>query len=954
MLAVIACLLGGSMVGVRGARGQPWIPDLPFLIEGPELKPDPAVSQGTLPSGLRVLIREHAAPAGQVVLKLQIHAGSLHEEAAGAGAAFAAARLAMHSASERPTGRALRSLGAALPDPGRWFGVATSFDTTVFTVTLPLADESALVLAAEHLRSILSEPVTEASIAGNRAALIGDASAAATLVARHVRATMPRIAPQTALAVHTPFPPGAEVCEIGSDVVIEYCRRWYRASNASVVVAGDVESRRVARILERSLGRLPSKEGPDEPRVELQARAASRAVVVSDAEQVHAVVEMVVVNPAVPPLRTEAALFEVARDALAARVMRGRLLSRADAPGGAKQVSASSGPGAGRLRFSLASVTGDAVEWRTLVEELGAEVRSLRSRAVSREEMASAAEGLKSDLRRSIADVRSAPAAVLAEWDALALRRGDVVLDPAVKASLIEASLEMVDEATLRATLDWLFDAERACVALFLPKDVAAPSEAEVLEASQGVYGPRREMRASEERPTSISDVPVRGGVIERLVVDPLTGVTSARLPSGAAVHFRRLGAESRRVVITLGLRTKVEGGGAAAAWASGAVGAVTGWPATRSRSSSELRRLLASSSIELRGDVGRGVVTLEVSSEEKDFELSCELLAALVREPLVEPAALDRWQWSTLGSMAAARVRPVAAAEAEVERAAAAGGAALDERWVREVTAEAAQRWLESVLMHAPIEVGVAGPIDRGRALGGVAGALEGLPRRPEVGRVMTGGADEMGVGARAATGMRRVVVDAPASQAVVVVGMGGSGARTMLEERRLALAARLIPLRWAARGVQPAQPRWSVTAGHRGEGESGLLYAATMVDRALAEDAAARLGALFDALAREGPTDEELIVARAQAASDLDRDLADPRFWSRLMASGGPGGGELSELIDLRQRLVSTRAEDMKQLLTERDVASRGEGARFTLIVESSGGAGAAEETVSGVRRP
>src|SRR5262245_53710736 len=101
------------------------------------LPEDPALVMGTLPNGLRYVVRPHKNPEGRVSIWLHVSSGSFNETDATRGLAHYLEHMAFNGSTNFPPGSVIpffQSLGLAF---GRDQNAFTSFDQTTYTLTLP-------------------------------------------------------------------------------------------------------------------------------------------------------------------------------------------------------------------------------------------------------------------------------------------------------------------------------------------------------------------------------------------------------------------------------------------------------------------------------------------------------------------------------------------------------------------------------------------------------------------------------------------------------------------------------------------------------------------------------------------------------------------------------------------------------------------------------------------------
>ena len=112
-----------------------------------DFKPDPAVTYGILPNGMRYAIKKWPTPKGEVAIRLRIAAGSLNEEDNQAGLAHFLEHMAFNGSENVPESefdKILAREGLAFgPDTNAY----TSWDETVYQLDMPKAERLELGLS---------------------------------------------------------------------------------------------------------------------------------------------------------------------------------------------------------------------------------------------------------------------------------------------------------------------------------------------------------------------------------------------------------------------------------------------------------------------------------------------------------------------------------------------------------------------------------------------------------------------------------------------------------------------------------------------------------------------------------------------------------------------------------------------------------------------------------------
>jgi zinc protease len=209
-------------------------------------------------------------------------------------------------------------------------------------------------------------------------------------------------------------------------------------------------------------------------------------------------------------------------------------------------------------------------------------------------------------------------------------------------------------------------------------------------------------------------------------------------------------------------------------------------------------------------------------------------------------------------------------------------------------------------------------GDLPRERALELASRYIGGLPSRQRVSQELYSSLRQL----ERPQGGPRVVdksIETPTQQAFVLVGFYGADETNRHDARALNMAARILSTRMVKEVREQAQLVYSIGAGSRAGGTYpgfGVFSAGAPTDPSKVRPLVAKLMSMYEAFAREGPTAEELEVARKQFANNYDQQLKEPGFWSGRLSQMSFRGMSLDDLVDepeAYQRLTAGEVKDM-----------------------------------------
>jgi zinc protease len=137
------------------AQQVPQGPEWPFAQT--DLPVDPAYRFGTLPNGMRYIIRPNATPAGQGSVQFWVDGGAIDEREDERGFAHFVEHMAFNGSTNVPEGEMVRLLEREGLAFGADTNASTGFDTTLYRLDLPRNDPALLDTALMLMREVASE-----------------------------------------------------------------------------------------------------------------------------------------------------------------------------------------------------------------------------------------------------------------------------------------------------------------------------------------------------------------------------------------------------------------------------------------------------------------------------------------------------------------------------------------------------------------------------------------------------------------------------------------------------------------------------------------------------------------------------------------------------------------------------------------------------------------------------
>jgi zinc protease len=871
------------------------------------LPTDPALVTGALPNGLRYIIRPHKNPEGRVSIWLHVATGSLNETDSTRGLAHYLEHLAFNGSTNFPPGSVMpffQSLGLTF---GRDQNAFTSFEQTAYQLALPSNGRDVIqkgLLFMSDVAMRLSLHPTE--IESERQIILEEKRARSSPMQRVHDQVYERLAPESTFGRRLPIGVDETLKTMGHNDVVDYYSRWYVPSNMTLIVVGDADPAMVVDLVRQEFAAGATVPRPTPRDVGVKPTAASRAIVASDPELTRAEVSIVRVEPPRPPITTVAALRREVVDRIGTWAFNRRV--NADIAAGRVSflaAGASAQDWAGALRMWSVEAEGRPGTWRVMLTELGTALQRARLHGFSEREVQDARAALTADAEEATQREATRPAReVLRQLNGDISRKG-ATMSAAQTLALLQRLLPGITAREVSDTFASGFDPRQSLFMAELPSGDDVPSEADLLAFGRTAVAVTPDKIADVGRPTALLASLPRGGAVVESATHAGSAVTSMWLDNGVRVHYRRMDQRKNEASIAITLaggpieETPADRGlteAAQRAWER---------PATSTLSSTDIRDLMTGAKVRVRSNMSGDTTTLTVSGDPAELEKGLQLAYLLLTDPVIEPASLEQWKDAEAQRVIERKSQPMGAL---METSAAAiyprgetRPRALTVEQIRAITGPAAQAWLRRLIKEAPIEVAVVGDIDKDSATTLVTRYLGALPARPRIG-------DKTLANLRTIARPRGPLqaadtVDARTPQGAVLAGFFGADLRDLRDTRLLFMAARILSTRMTKTIREDKQLVYSIGAISEPAviyPGFGLFAAIAPTDPAKAPALAAAVEEMYTAFGKDGPTADELDVAKKQMTNLLGEMMKTPDFWLGRLSTLDYRGTSLDDLLD------------------------------------------------------
>lgn len=730
-LSCVAALIFAAFVFAADGGAKPLLPEWPQAHS--DIPADPAITFGTLPNGLRYLIKQNTTPTHQIALRLRVAAGSLDETEAEEGLAHFVEHMAFRGSTHFADGELFKALERLGAGRGRDTNAFTHPDSTIYVVDLPVNDAAALDTALSLLRDVADGIAFDAKAVESERAVVLAEMRQKDVAALHAWNAYSREMFGARLAeAMTPIGKDDIVRNASAATLRAFYRSHYRPELTVLTVVGDVDAAAAQAAILKYFASWKDA-APAAPRPAYAPTTASGLSTTAFSEEGAA--NDITLSWPMAHDSTPDSLAKARRSALrtlAFSVLNERLhtLARSANP---PFLGASAGR---REYYAIADATNLSVGYapgeafKALRAARAALDEALRD-GVHQDEVDRAVAARRASYEVSLAASRTLPSAVWSSAYMSAIGSNEVISTPTEAFAEFQDAVKNLTANEVSACLRAQFagapkvflsssspiaDAEKSVAAVFAESEPAAPAAAQPALAPWPyiTFGPAAKAAITGR----IDDLGATYAMLSngvRVTVKP-TKLLEGQITIHVLFGDGRLGFAKDRKSPSWALGDSYIGGGL-----------------TRV-SVADLPKVLSGKEASVHFAVWDTAFEFTGSTRPADYETELEVMAAYLTDPAWRPAALELSRAAMLNSLSqmTARAEGVFGGQYWVV------AHDNDKRWqlptpdeVRATRLDEVKALLKNALADAPMEVIVVGDISVEDALKGLETTLGALPKR-------------------------------------------------------------------------------------------------------------------------------------------------------------------------------------------------------------------------------
>ncbi|HVU34132.1 MAG TPA: insulinase family protein [Opitutaceae bacterium] len=241
---------------------------IPFAQSESDLKPDPTALFGTLPNGLRYVIRPNHEPKNRASLRLVVQAGSFNEKPDQQGLAHFLEHMAFNGSSHFAPGTLVEFLQRMGMSFGADTNASTSFDRTIYQLELPDTKPTTLneglQVFADYAGSLLLRPQ---DINKERGIILSEKRTRDSVDYRTIVSQLGFELKGSLLPDRWPIGKASIIENAQRPQFVDFYNTWYRPKLLSVVVVGDIDpaavEKQIVAMFSPLAPRAPARPAPD-------------------------------------------------------------------------------------------------------------------------------------------------------------------------------------------------------------------------------------------------------------------------------------------------------------------------------------------------------------------------------------------------------------------------------------------------------------------------------------------------------------------------------------------------------------------------------------------------------------------------------------------------------------------------------------------------------------------
>jgi zinc protease len=692
-----------------------------------DIQPDPAVTFGVLPNGMRYAIEHNATPTGEVSVRLRMATGSLQEAPDQLGLAHFLEHMAFRGSvhvADQETEKTLARLGLRF---GSDTNAETQQEQTVFQFDLPRSDDATVDTALMLTREVAGNLTLDASAAKTEAGVVLSELKLDDLPSYHAGKAQLEFLLKDQHAIQLPIGDANIIAAAPIDRIRDYYKSYYRPDRATLVVVGDIDVAKMQAKINAQFAdwKNPAPAGTN-PHINISRSRGLEVKTFAEAGARNSISVTWLQPPEKRPSNTAQEKAQLIKQVGLQILGRRFQAASSSAARPFMRAGASFDQELEAVRIATLTVGYEPGKWQSaLAAAEKIRVGTLQD-GVTQDEVDRAIVELRKgfqDLADSAAtrQTRAIVSSILDE-----ISENEVYTSAARDLATFNTDVNGLTARTVTQALRDIFQGGGPLIFVSGEKPVDGGEDAvkaAFLEAEKAAHEAPREAVQSAAQAWPYTNFGTPGTVASREDVVDL-GASYVRFANGVRLTVRPSKLHANQVQVSV----KLSGGLLAlprdhdtVSWATGAL--VPG--GLNALTYIDMQRVLAGKNFSVGFGSGEDGFTFSGGTTPADLDTQMQVLAAYVREPGFRPEAFENYRSNYLQRLSQSSTNPSAVMQLKVPEILHDG----DKRWaspdaseVSSATVDDLRGLLTPILANAPIDVTIVGDITTERAIQAVA----------------------------------------------------------------------------------------------------------------------------------------------------------------------------------------------------------------------------------------
>ncbi len=709
----------------------------PWPQDKSDIKPDPVVTYGGLPNGLRYMIMPNQEPPGRLSLRLRVNAGSLMESDAQQGLAHFLEHMAFNGSKHFPPGEMVGFFQRL----GMGFGAGTNGNTgdqrTLFVLELPDTSDKTIrdsLLFFQDIADGLS--LLQSEVDRERGVILSEKRDRDSVGYRTSVAGMEFYFPDALLPKRLPIGQEGVIRESQRDRFVDYYTKWYTPGRITLIVAGDVKPDAFVPLIKEYFGPIaPRAESPN-PDLGKFFSPGFQATLHRETEAPNVSVRLNTISPfALGPDRVERRAAELRLEA--ANFIVSRRFERISREPNAPFTTGGTGSDHDLDAFEFSYVMADCqpAQWQAALNVIEQELRRALDYGFTAAEVAEARAYFLNNYEEAVKAAPTRKSSELAEELAQSLDDNEVFTSPAQDLAMAKPVLDgLTAEQCLGALKQaWANPGRR----LFVSGNLDLPDPGKTLTAAYDASAATKIDKPADNGAAAFAyaSTGTPGEIAESRELADL-GITQLRFANNVRVNLKATDFEKDKIHILV----QFGGGkldlpadkpalalGADHVFIEGGLG---------KHSADELEQLQAGKNAGADFSTGSDFFALGGDTSPRDYRLELELLKAYVTDPGYRPEALALARRMLPMLYLSLHQNVEAVLENEVPRFLASDDYRFGfptQAQAEALTMDDLRGWLAPILKDSYMEISVVGDFDPAAMKAALAATFGTLPARAD-----------------------------------------------------------------------------------------------------------------------------------------------------------------------------------------------------------------------------